>query len=90
MMRNAMANGVAGVVADYARVATDWGFALGDVGVPVTLLQGSADGMVPPEHAAVLRSALPAATLRVLPGAGHFLPITHAGEIMDSLGTLTG
>ncbi|HXZ61920.1 MAG TPA: alpha/beta hydrolase [Acidimicrobiales bacterium] len=85
MLRQAVAHGVGGVVADYARVGSDWGFPLSDVDMPVSLLQGSADGMVPPAHAEVLRALLPAATLRVIPGAGHFLPITHGAEIIDSV-----
>ena len=87
MLRQAVAHGVGGVVADYARVGSDWGFSLSNVEAPVTLLQGSADGMVPPAHAEVLRSSLGTATLRIVPGAGHFLPITHADEI---IGTLSG
>jgi len=85
MLRHAVAQGVGGVVADYARVGGDWGFDLADVGLPVTLLQGSSDSMVPPVHAEVLRASLGAATLHVIPGAGHFLPITHAAEIVASL-----
>jgi len=85
MLRQAVAHGVGGVVADYARVGSDWGFSLSNVEAPVTLLQGSADGMVPPAHAEVLRSSLGTATLRIVPGAGHFLPITHADEIIGTL-----
>jgi pimeloyl-ACP methyl ester carboxylesterase len=86
MLRRAVRHGVGGVVADYRCVGGAWGFALADVTTPVTLLQGSADGMVPPAHAELLRAQLGAASLRVLPGAGHFLPLTHAEEIVASLG----
>ena len=80
-----MAQGVGGVVADYGRVGAAWGFDLADVELPVTLLQGSSDSMVPPAHAEVLCGSLRAATLEVLPDAGHFLPVTHATEIVGTL-----
>ena len=85
MLRQAVAHGVAGVVADYARVGSAWGFEPEDVELPVTLLQGSSDSMVPPAHAEVLRSSLRASALKVLPGAGHFLPVTHAAQIVGTL-----
>ena len=86
MLRRAVRHGVRGVVADYRCVGAAWGFALGDVTTRVTLLQGSADRMVPPAHAELLRAQLGAGSLRVLPGAGHFLPLTHAEDIVASLG----
>jgi pimeloyl-ACP methyl ester carboxylesterase len=85
MLHAATRRGTAGVVADYRCIGSDWGFALGDVTFPVTLLQGDADGMLPPSHAERLAEELGSARLHSIPGAGHFLPITHAAEIVASL-----
>jgi pimeloyl-ACP methyl ester carboxylesterase len=86
MLGHAVLHGVGGVVADYRRIGAAWGFALDDVGIPVTVVQGSADSMVPPAHAERLHGALRGSTLEVLPGAGHFLPLSHADELMARVG----
>ncbi len=86
MLRRAVAHGTRGVVADYARVGSDWGFSLHEIDAAVRMLQGSADAMVPPSHAELVRASLPSASLRTLAGAGHFLPITHAEEIVRTVG----
>lgn len=85
MLHAAVQHGAGGVVADYRRVGSDWGFSLHDVARPVTVLQGAADGMVPARHAELLAADLGEARLRVIADAGHFLPLTHAEEIVASL-----
>jgi magnesium chelatase accessory protein len=45
--------------------------ALPELPVPLVLLVGGADRVLPPSHADRIRRRLPAATLQVLPGLGH-------------------
>jgi pimeloyl-ACP methyl ester carboxylesterase len=47
---------------------------LRSVDVPVIVMVGSADRLVPPATGRELATSLPAATLEVVPGAGHLLP----------------
>ncbi|HET7572988.1 MAG TPA: alpha/beta fold hydrolase [Gaiellaceae bacterium] len=48
-----------------------WGFEPADVGVPVLLLQGEHDLMVPPAHGRWLADHLPDVDARILPDDGH-------------------
>lgn len=85
MLKEAVRQGPAGVVADYRRFGGDWGFRLAEVKVPVTVLQGSADGMLPPQHASLLAAELADADLRVIVGASHFLPMTHPEAVLGAV-----
>ena len=66
---------------DY-RALADWGFDLGDVGIPVELWKGDADQLVSMEQSEDLVSACPGATLRRCAGEGHLVMISHAEEIL--------
>ena len=48
---------------------------LGEIAAPTTILIGAEDWVVPVRSAALLTSQIPHATLSVVPGAGHLLPI---------------
>jgi pimeloyl-ACP methyl ester carboxylesterase len=48
---------------------------LGDVQVPVAIVQGEQDEFIKPEHAAYLARSIPAAELILLPGVSHFAPL---------------
>jgi pimeloyl-ACP methyl ester carboxylesterase len=84
-LREATRHGPAGVVDDYATLAGDWGFALSEITVPVTVLQGAADTLLPRAHAEALAAALASGRLEVVDGAGHFLLHTHLGTAFDAL-----
>lgn len=60
---------------DLAGVAP-WGFHLGAIDVPVLVLHGEADGLVPLGHGRWLAEHVPGAELRVADGAGH-LSVMH-------------
>jgi len=87
MLREAMRQGPAGVIADYRAFGSDWGFTPEVVSTPVSVWHGEADGLVPLAHAERLADALPAGSLSRVPGAGHFLHATHGQTIMASLRT---
>ena len=64
----------------------DWGFAVEDVHVPVTVWQGDLDLMVPFAHGRWLADHLPAANGRMAPGHGHISLVTqYRDEILDDL-----
>jgi pimeloyl-ACP methyl ester carboxylesterase len=82
--REAFRQGTRGAVLDYRALGSPWGFRPEDVAAPVTLWQGEDDRIVPPSHAEYLATRLPRAKLERLPGEGHLILISHAGEILRS------
>ena len=60
----------------------------GALRVPVRLVHGGADAVVPPAAAAALAASLPDARLRVLPGHGHALPHTAPAAVAATLAEL--
>ncbi|MBI1195383.1 MAG: pimeloyl-ACP methyl ester esterase BioH [Gammaproteobacteria bacterium] len=51
---------------------------LGDVGVPVTIIHGARDGLVPVAAAEALRSGMPNARIELIDEAGHAPFLSHA------------
>ncbi|MCL6621275.1 MAG: alpha/beta fold hydrolase [Syntrophobacterales bacterium] len=66
-------------------LATDLRLWLGEISLPVTLVQGEEDAIVRPAQAALLKDHLPPAELLLLPGAGHLPFLTRAGEFQAIL-----
>lgn len=61
---------------------------LAQLGVPVTLVQGNDDGLVPPENLAFAERWLTRArplTLHLIEGGDHFLPWTHHETLREAL-----
>jgi pimeloyl-ACP methyl ester carboxylesterase len=83
--RHGLSPGVAGAVHDAVLLARPWGFALEKVTAPVLVWQGGADSMVPPGCAAAF-AALPHASIRIVPDAGHYaLPLGHGHAMLAAL-----
>lgn len=74
-----------GCVDEYRAMSAPWGFAPEDVGVPVAVFQGGADVLVPPAWGQVLADRIPRATLRSVPGGGHFIALTRSTDILRYL-----
>jgi pimeloyl-ACP methyl ester carboxylesterase len=55
------------------------------VGVHTLLLTGDADSIAPVASVAALAAAIPSATLRVLPGGGHLLPLETPADVVEPL-----
>ena len=63
--------GTGGLIDDDVAFAAPWGFALEDVAVPVLVVHGGEDRMVPPAHADALVRDCPGAELWLRPRDGH-------------------
>ena len=73
------------LVQDFEIFASDWGFDLSSIAVPVHLWQGDVDVNVPASHAVLQHQAIPGSVLHECPGEGHFLVVDHFVEIMTTL-----
>jgi pimeloyl-ACP methyl ester carboxylesterase len=74
----AMEEGGDGMVEDLLAGAQGWGFAPADITVPVLIVHGEMDRMVPSAHGEWLAAHCPAAELRLAPGAGHITVLDSA------------
>lgn len=83
MAAEAVRQGVSGVAADIvASTIAPWGFQPAGLQSSVSLWYGEEDELVTPEHGAFWAGVLPESELRVVPGAGHFLPLVAWKEIL--------
>lgn len=83
-IREALRQGRHGAVADYNCMLRPWGFDLAQVRHPVTLWHGDADRHVPVAFGLAVGAALPNCTVRIVPGAGHFMVLHRMSEILRS------
>ncbi len=74
-----------GQVTEYRVMVQPWGFRPDDVGMPVDVWQGTADTLVPERWGRELAASLPAATLHLVPGAGHFVAFDRWDEVLGRL-----
>lgn len=58
---------------------------LAEAAVPATILVGSRDLLTPPRLARALWRAWPGSSLRVLPGAGHMLPLEDPDHVVEAI-----
>jgi pimeloyl-ACP methyl ester carboxylesterase len=73
------------IALDLALFARPWGFALGDLSVPVHLWHGDSDRIVPVAHGVHVSNRIPSAELRVRPGEGHLGSLVAAQEVFDAI-----
>lgn len=78
-------HGTAGVCHDVASQYTPLGFPLAAVTAPVRLVYGMQDSTCPPAFGAWFARHIPAATLDVLPDAGHAVLLSHWTPILTRL-----
>ena len=69
---------------DYLR-HTDLRTQVRSLNVPVTLMHGSRDRVIPVDAACWLHDHLPCSSLRIWPDAGHGLPFTRALSMLDAV-----
>jgi pimeloyl-ACP methyl ester carboxylesterase len=81
----AMEQGPEGLIEDLLASAKPWGFDPADLTVPVLVMHGSADRMVPAAHSEWIATRCPSAELRLVPAGGH---ITVLDEVPGALAWL--
>jgi pimeloyl-ACP methyl ester carboxylesterase len=77
------AAGPDGLIDDDVAFATPWGFEPAEIGVPVLVVQGDADRVVPPSHGRRLHDLIPRSELWLRPGAGHVSILDQIPRAMD-------
>jgi pimeloyl-ACP methyl ester carboxylesterase len=82
------AAGPDGEIDDDVAFAALWGFDVGGIGVPVLLVQGGEDRVVPPSHADALLRAIPTSELWLRPRDGHISVLEACPVAMDWLRNL--
>jgi len=70
-------------LASLAFLEADFREAASRIDVPALVLVGEHDTLFPPAQARLLAEALPRATYRVIPGAGHFPPLQAPDAVCD-------
>lgn len=81
-----LGRGGGAAVAELARYARPWGYPLAAVRCPVLLWHGTADHVVPLQHARRLAGALPEVSTHLLPDEGHFsVPVACTDDILAAV-----
>jgi pimeloyl-ACP methyl ester carboxylesterase len=79
----ALADGPAALVDDDLAYVAPWGFDPAGIRVPVLLLHGGQDAVVPSSHAEWLARRIPGARLRISPGDGHISVLAGAAAALE-------
>jgi len=74
--------GPAALIDDDLAYVGPWGFDPRMIEIPVLLVHGRQDAMVPSSHSSWLARECPAAELRLLPDDGHISVLHHAGDVL--------
>jgi pimeloyl-ACP methyl ester carboxylesterase len=83
VVRKALDQGNEGLVEDLLAGAWPWGFALAEITVPVLILHGAADRMVPAAHGEWLAAHCAGAELRLIADAGHITVLDSAPAALE-------
>jgi len=84
----ALAGGLTGMIDDDLALVAEWGFDPASIRVPVLLLHGDEDRVVPSSHGRWLAGHIPSAELRLAPHDGHVSVLDRVTEALDWLRTL--
>ena len=82
--------GPEGMIDDSLACVAPWGFDPADVGLPVLVMHGQRDRMVPVAHGAWLARRCPAAELRLFPADGHVSLLRSADQALDWIRAAAG
>jgi pimeloyl-ACP methyl ester carboxylesterase len=83
--REAISRTTEGAVADLRIFASPWGFAPGEIRVPVHVWHGELDRNSPVALARRLAAAIPGCRTTIAPDGGHLFPLSHLDEVLKSL-----
>jgi pimeloyl-ACP methyl ester carboxylesterase len=84
-IQEAFHQGSQGVSDDALLCYNNWGFEVSDIKVPVLLLHGTADTIVPFSFAQYLHHKIPNNTFLTYPNEGHYFMVTRFGEVFEKL-----
>lgn len=84
----ALDNGPGGMIDDDVAYTRPWGCDPAAIAVPVLLLHGTDDRIVPSSHGESLARQIPGASLQMSPGDGHISVLRHAAGAVAWLGSL--
>ena len=77
-----MEQGGEGFLEDPLAGAQPWGFGPGAIRIPVLIMHGAKDKMVPCAHGEWLAARCPAGESRIVPDAGHITVLDSAPEAL--------
>ncbi|MDD5505580.1 MAG: alpha/beta hydrolase [Candidatus Omnitrophica bacterium] len=77
--------GSRGAALDAQLIYLPWGFDVHRINIHVDIRQGTDDRWVPPSFSQYLAKTLPLATLKMLPGQGHFYHLAYGEETLKML-----
>lgn len=81
----AFAQGTRHLVRDLQLYDAPWGFDPAGIACPTRIFVGSEDVQVPAACSHWLAARIPGARLTVYPGEAHYIPFTHADEILRAI-----
>ena len=88
--RESVRHGHRGPCHELHMAAQPWDFDPGSIRVPLLMLHGEEDQVVPASMTRDLAQAIPRAWARFYPGEGHYsLPVRHVGEVLEFLAGAT-
>jgi pimeloyl-ACP methyl ester carboxylesterase len=85
VQNDAFAQGTAHLVRDLQLYEGPWGFDPAEIQVPTRLYVGSEDVQVPAACSYWLAERIPEAKLTIYNGEAHYIPFTHAEEILAAI-----
>jgi pimeloyl-ACP methyl ester carboxylesterase len=85
----AFRQGVVGYAQDIFVQGRPWLFDAASISVPVVVVHGEEDSLVPLAHSRHTADIIPTAELRVWPGHGHFTTLAVLPALVDELGGLS-
>jgi pimeloyl-ACP methyl ester carboxylesterase len=85
--RRASSTSALAAAQDFALFATDWGFRLEDINVPVNIWHGDDDRNVPISHGRLQAARIPGSRLHECPGQGHMLVVDRLEQILRTVAT---
>jgi pimeloyl-ACP methyl ester carboxylesterase len=74
-----------GLIDDDLALTAPWGFDVAEISVPVFLVQGGEDRVIPPSHADALLRSIPTSELWLRPRDGHVSVLDACAVAMDWL-----
>jgi pimeloyl-ACP methyl ester carboxylesterase len=78
-------NGVDAFAWEVRLAAEPWGFALSEIGIPVSVWHGDLDNSIPPVMGKRIAAAIPGARLHLLTGESHLFFLSRWREILADL-----